>query len=211
MHWNWNRGSFHVYRRAFWTYRLYNLSKLHCSQYSSITNLPPSLQFFQVEFLSFIFSTFSVFRFHFCETTVERAKQHNEKHVHWFFSLPCVYLCLWSGALVGETPSTGSLFKIHIYLIACNLFKLRFNYPLIYIRTYIHACWMFDGLYLYVAKSYKLQTDDKAHLNRKLLTFAKILFAEKENNPTIKFCEWRKKLLFNQNNWMLNKACYKMK
>lgn len=36
-----------------------------------------------------------------------------------------------------QPPSTGSLFKIHIYFIACDLFKLRFNYP-----PFVCACSM---------------------------------------------------------------------
>lgn len=43
------------------------------------------------------------------------------------------------GVFVGVPPSTGSLFKIHIYFIACDLFKLRFNYPpFVYVHVPCH-------------------------------------------------------------------------
>lgn len=38
-------------------------------------------------------------------------------------------VCKWVQRAIPKPPSTGSLFKIHIYFIACDLFKLRFNYP----------------------------------------------------------------------------------
>lgn len=52
----------------------------------------------------------------------------------------CVFLCVCvcrCRVHSAQPPSTGSLFKIHIYFIACDLFKLRFNYP-----PFVCACSM---------------------------------------------------------------------
>lgn len=185
MRWNWNRE--YLFR---FTYFVRHFEHIVCiiwlncivhstvlSQICLLRSNSPKLNFFSLFLQIFPYFVFISVKLPW------NVLQHNTKHVNWFFSLLCVCLCVRSGALVVETPSTGSLFKIHIYLIACNLFKLRFNYPLIYIRTYIHACNNVQCSMPYICmrlSSCKLQIDDKVHLNRKLLTFAEILFEEEE-------------------------------
>lgn len=142
MHWNGNHG--YLFR---FTYFIWNFERIVCiiwlncivhsivlAQICPLRSNISNLNFFRIFLQLFPYFLFISVKLPW------NVLQHNGKHVNWFINLLCVCLCVWSGALVVQTPSTGSLFKIHIYLIACNLFKLHFNYPLIYIRTSIHTC-----------------------------------------------------------------------